>query len=97
MIDAPVNQVADVRDLRDVLVDAGVQAAEDGDVEPVGVETVAFGDGRDLAGPGLPAVDDGGRPVDPQLGPGLKRRRDRLLIEVIKVLMGDQDRPSAGR
>ena len=68
MVNASVNQVADVRDLRDVLVDAGVQAAEDGDVEPVGIKPVTFGDGRDLTGPGLPAVDHGRRSVD--LSPG---------------------------
>ena len=47
-----------------------MQAAEDVDVETVDVEALAFGDGRDLAAPRLPAVDHGGGPVDPQLGPG---------------------------
>ena len=62
MVDVPVDQVTDVRDLRDVLMDGGVQTAEDGDVETVDVESLAFGHGRDLAAPGLPAVDDGGGP-----------------------------------
>ena len=96
--DRAVRQVADVGDARDVGVDDGVQLAVHLDVEAGGGEGVALADGVHPAGEG------GGRAARrrcqrPDLGRrvGFHARPQPALVEVVRVLMGDQDRVRADR
>ena len=91
--DRPVDEVADVGDPRDVRVDHGVQLAVHLDVEAGRGEGVAVADrvhpareGRgDLLGDAAQRPDLGGRV-------GVQRRPQPVLVEVVGVLVGDQDR-----
>ena len=81
MVDAPVDEEADVLHLRYVGVDGGMEVTEDGDLKPFGLEPVAVPDRGDLADAVPPAADHGGRAVDPQLGSRLEGCRDGRLVE----------------
>jgi hypothetical protein len=87
----PVDQVAVVRDQRDVPVDLGVvPGPDDGDLGTAQRQPVARcrGAGVDPVEllRGLPVGDQGGVRVGAEQGPQL------VGVDVVEVLMGDQDR-----
>jgi mannose-6-phosphate isomerase len=95
VVQAAVDQVANVRDPRDVWVDLRVLVAVHPDVEGRHGELVARRDRGELVGVGTEHPAQRARRVHPQPGPRRERLGDRRLVDVVEVLVREENRVGA--